>query len=101
MVDMVESQDRINRVRFKYYLNVDEGHQEVCRLCFRRTIAESNDFLTIVLEQRVRNCNSKYDDINKILDSSQIDIYQKLMSRARYASQFPEKNSAFKMRETG
>ncbi|XP_033227429.1 uncharacterized protein LOC117179583 isoform X2 [Belonocnema kinseyi] len=63
MVDMVESEDRINRVKFKYYLDVDEGHQKVCRLCFCHAIAESNDFLTMVLERRVRKPDSMNEEI--------------------------------------
>ena len=61
MTDMTENP----RLKFKYYLSVDEGCQEVCRVCFCKTIAESNNFITKVLEYKAKNANSKYGVIHK------------------------------------
>ena len=72
MTDMIENPG----LNFKFYLSVDEGYQEVCRQCFRETLAECNDFITMVLEYKAKYTKSKYGAIHKkILEISQNSFF--------------------------
>ena len=43
-----------------YYLNTNEGPQQVCRNCFRIVLAEPDKFIAEVLEEKFRDICSKF-----------------------------------------
>lgn len=60
MITVLEKPKSILEYRCRFYLNLNEGRQEVCRNCFQRTLGETNDMIVSAMEHNLAEFRSKY-----------------------------------------